>query len=96
MTEKEAKTKWCPFVRFAGRTGDEGTFNRGDVDPMNLADKGDEFVPRCIASACMAWLWIREPDSIQERQQNAEGTGFEMVPRIIEGDGSCGLAGAPR
>lgn len=47
MTEDEAKTKWCPFVRFADATT-EGTFNRyaDGCWPVNV---------NCIGSACMVW-----------------------------------------
>lgn len=49
MTEDEAKTKWCPAVRFVPATDSHHAFdNRGDAfDPMR--------VPGCIGSACMAW-----------------------------------------
>lgn len=49
LTEEEARKRWCPFVRF------EDGFNRGAIDPMNRPEKSDDFVPRCIASDCMAW-----------------------------------------
>jgi hypothetical protein len=57
MTEEEAKTKWCPMVRF-------------EIGPQNAAwqnvaysNRGEEFSPRvcrCIASDCM--MWRGEPD----------------------------------
>lgn len=51
MTEKEAKTKWCPFVR-AG-AGDEAGLNRyRDMDRDAISA-----VSCCIASECMAWQW---------------------------------------
>lgn len=46
MTEDEAKTKWCPFVRFTGTPSDDLVPNRSE---------GCEDTTRCIASACMAW-----------------------------------------
>lgn len=55
MTEAEAKTKWCPHVRYLatfrsddGKLETAGCFNRGG------ADSGLE-KSRCIASECMAW-----------------------------------------
>jgi hypothetical protein len=46
MTEKEAKTKWCPHVRWFG--------NAKDYDDM-YPNRGDDAA--CIASECMSWRW---------------------------------------
>ena len=43
MTEKEAKTKWCPMMR----TGDPTTYD--------LNNNAFEATAKCIASNCMAW-----------------------------------------
>lgn len=64
MTEDEAKTKWCPFVRLmtAGGRDNSGnptcpqpqtTFNRIGInaDPKPWIDDRS----RCIGSDCMAW-----------------------------------------
>jgi hypothetical protein len=53
MTEDEAKTKWCPFVqRSVAREGGGGITisSRGAT-----YDDDHKKMPRCIASACMAW-----------------------------------------
>lgn len=52
-TEKEAKTKWCPFARAATEHGETfvGGINRevaGRPDPWCL----------CIGNACAAWNWF--------------------------------------
>jgi len=50
MTEEEAKTKWCPMVRFTGAgtaTDQEWATNRG-------GDYGAQAF-KCIGSECMAW-----------------------------------------
>lgn len=50
MTEEEARTKWCPFVRI-GNYLSGGSLNRaanGDIDNAM----------KCIASECMGWRWI--------------------------------------
>lgn len=66
MTEEDAKTKWCPFVRHSA--DGQATFNRGDTDPLNnIAGPGvknhDAWLCNCIASKCMAW---RDHDRIVE------------------------------
>jgi hypothetical protein len=55
MTEEEAKTKWCPMVRFQIGTNDatwqgNAYTNRGEVlsPPESVM---------CIASDCMMWRW---------------------------------------
>jgi hypothetical protein len=81
MTEEDAKTKWCPFVRVGhAREAGEEAFNRL-CDDQGL--DGDDFshVPEaalCIASACMAWRW------------STPGTAPADQPER----GYCGLAGA--
>ena len=50
--EKEAKKKWCPFVRqfSVPNEGASGSFNRyGGGKPADGSS--------CIASECMAWRW---------------------------------------
>jgi len=91
--------KWCPFVRFVSEIDGEGTFNRGDVDPMNLVDDGDDFIPRCIGSACMAWRWRTVPNpDWQPPSQMAmwpPANPYSATPQGIASatDGFCGLAG---
>jgi hypothetical protein len=52
LTEEDAKTKWCPFVRYHVRVGDnEISGNRAEVAGV------DNEVINCIASRCMAWRW---------------------------------------
>lgn len=53
MTEDEAKTKWCPFVRVHG--GDL-SFNR------YAAADNPAFNCTCLGSACMAWRWRWIPE----------------------------------
>lgn len=50
MTEEEAKTKWCPFVR-SMFSSSAAASNR---DSDGKATRGT----RCIGSACMAWRWF--------------------------------------
>jgi len=44
LTEEEAKTKCCPFVRVPWQNGGWA---------VNRDDRGSN----CIASKCMAWRW---------------------------------------
>lgn len=53
LTEDEARTKWCPFVRYnSGEIAEEPGVNRhGQLKNPNYAG--------CIASECMAWRpWV--------------------------------------
>lgn len=55
MTEAEAKTKWCPFVRILVDSEHWQT-NR----PTVRMDESSMPVDYCIASNCMAWRWSRQ------------------------------------
>lgn len=60
MTEDEAMTKWCPFVRLADRTTAslEFAYNRRHIsDDDDALDATCDPPLRCIASYCMAWRW---------------------------------------
>jgi len=81
MTEDEAKTKWCPFVRAIGAVSDDAAANRWPTDPdgefddtLGLDAWGHPHA-LCIASQCMAW---RTGPQLGERRDG----------------GYCGLAGA--
>lgn len=78
MTEDEAKTKWCPFVRMTASQG-EWHINR---DPSLQSSPQDTQAYRCIASACMAW-----------RATDGEMlTRIETGERVFVATGFCGLA----
>jgi hypothetical protein len=82
MTEEEAKTKWCPHVRYAafmrndsGKIEAIGAYNRAaDKDGLPVLP-GDA---RCIGSACMMWRW----------------SSYYEAPAKNE-LGFCGLSGKP-
>lgn len=79
MTEEEAKTKWCPFVRFTSPTERAGwDWNR------HKSHKGPngEMLAFCLASKCMAWRW-------------AKATDYDGEVLVSDLDGYCGLAGKP-
>ena len=88
MTEDEAKTKWCPAVRYVLGTGGDHAFdNRGDaLDPMR--------VPCCIGSACMAWRGRETADFKSQADAAFRLRGVTMKPLPKDIEGYCGLAGA--
>lgn len=60
-TESDAKTKWCPLVRFSDEGADVYSMSsRGEV---HQRDDEPRELTRCIASACMAWRWDRSMPS---------------------------------
>jgi hypothetical protein len=50
MTEEEAYTKWCPFVRHAEETDQETS-----VPAFNRIAKPLHYNLNCVGSDCMAW-----------------------------------------
>lgn len=87
MTEDEAKTRWCPFVRLVSgkideRTGSSEHSNRQPTfNRVADATNGKWALPAgggacCIGTKCMAW-----------RDGAFDGTGIRT--------GYCGLAGKP-
>lgn len=102
VTEEEAKTKWCPYVRHGAP--EIGTFNRGVVCPINDHPDNGGMLCNCIASACMAWRWqvdvaYRAYDAGPPPGKGWVKTGHtihdgETVEwEISTGKGRCGLAG---
>ena len=55
MTEDEAKTKWCPMVRYrSDRFPNHGINRWSDVgDNQKTPD-----MAMCIASGCAMWQWF--------------------------------------
>lgn len=100
MTEAEAKTKWCPFVRMTASQG-EWHINR---DPSLPSAPTDTQAYRCIGSACMAWRWYaRIPLHVVRAIREETGVGMmearKLALDMFEGQpgtgGYCGLAGTP-
>lgn len=80
LTEKEAKTKWCPHVRAHAYVPEGGvSVNRAYPDGVMNIERAC-----CIASACMAWRWAEMPIADESKFM---GT--------VPGTGHCGLAGMP-
>ena len=62
MTEDDAKTKWCPAVRWTkgGFSGDVYTAHNRYVDEKAEEQHGYN---RCVASGCMMWRkYIKDSD----------------------------------
>lgn len=58
MTDDEAKTKWCPFVRYSASSSSYPTANRWKQSAPPEEPHALNPVPcRCIAADCMAWRW---------------------------------------
>jgi hypothetical protein len=106
MTENEAKTKWCPFVRVSAGAGCIGGVSNRQDGSHNKTPDGN---PNCIGSACMAWREA-EPEfgEILESRPADPGTanpdpehwGYHMpteswVRRQMIRKFYCGLAGKP-
>ena len=82
VTEGEASTKWCPFVRLSMGQGEQisPAFNRFVfLKDESLENNGNGV--RCIGSECMAWRWV------PEKGENESPPGGRV--------GYCRLAGKP-
>lgn len=98
LTEKEARTKWCPHVRVVEGDDDRlhGPFNRYHSGLGYSTVDGKE--ARCLASDCMAWRWAyKEVD----RHSYRHDFGKMLEPVVVRADkdtafcGFCGLSGVP-
>lgn len=90
-TEDEAKTKWCPFARYA--TAAEPASNRWKQSAPESEPHALNPIPcRCIAWACMAFRpagWRDKDDGSISRDPCLAD------PKYAEPVGYCGLAGKP-
>ena len=83
MTEEEARTKWCPMMRF-NYCGDSTTDdNRG-------GHKNKLNVVNCIASQCMMWRPTDNECIPMTYEQSRNNDGPHCFPA-----GYCGLGGKP-
>ena len=79
MTEDEARTKWCPFVRIA--------VSSKDAPARNRHPNGTFLECTCIASECMAW---RVKHIVSDVLHDGEGKTTTYASG--EAGGYCGLA----
>lgn len=95
MTEDEARTKWCPFVRFHGTPSDDSIPNRdGGIDSGRLG------LSRCVSSKCMAWREVtiekrvlKDGTEPKPRQAYLAVDVAKINAHVI--GGYCGLVGKP-
>jgi hypothetical protein len=81
MTEADAKTKWCPFVRCDGTNRHWGSDH--EAAPIS----------RCVGSRCMAWRWSNwKLGHDPSYKGGAMAAAFERENPL---HGFCGLAGRP-
>ena len=80
MTEDEAKTKWCPFVRIVNFVSEDNNAWATNQGKQSRTPE-EPLATHCIASACMAWREIKK--------QTTPSTPDEVL------GGYCGLAGRP-
>lgn len=101
MTEEEAKTKWCPFVRITPESeGFHPTSNR-EQPMLKTNDAG--VISMCIGSHCMAWRWSRRGMvEVPEKTFGPEAKSIMSASdaALLKQDGTpvpdlgyCGLAG---
>jgi hypothetical protein len=70
LTELEAKTKWCPFVRF--KSNDSGS---GPAYNRSPSIYGSENL-LCIGSRCMAWRESEPADKMEYGLQHDAVAGY--------------------
>ena len=78
MTEDEAKTKWCPMIRWTSAQNGLDSFENRGANCM------------CITSDCMMWRWKTEYSSITD---NGNGTSTINWGANKRTEGGCGLGG---
>jgi hypothetical protein len=104
MTEDEAKTKWCPFVRQIGTLRNSQS---NEVFATGSQNRGHQMGGAlhncmCIGSGCMAWRWNKDfalqeisTGKIQKAPLPAswDGSKHFSIDVPSETEGFCGLAG---
>ena len=88
LTEDEARGKWCPFARVRTWTAENGGGVPTNAASANRHSAGLMPGSICVASACMAWRWLLEPD--RQPGEVPRVGGVVLTKRVR---GFCGLAG---
>ncbi len=89
MIEDEAKTKWCPMVRYSSDNNSGTGNNRGRID-------ADQYNAFCIGSACMMFRksTVVDENMVPERitDEYGELIGLKYMKKDLCW---CGLACKP-
>jgi hypothetical protein len=84
LPEEQAKTKWCPLVRYV-HDGEDVTSNR-DVNFTPLHGEPTN----CLGSDCMAWRWTQPmfdgPDSYISEPGPKGYCGLAGLPPELKAD----------
>jgi hypothetical protein len=89
MTEDEAKTKWCPFVRYSAAFDDYASNRWKQGLPEDEPHALNPVPCRCIASECMVWRW----DQTRWATEYDDRGLLMRPPKDGVPRGYCGLAG---
>lgn len=96
-TEEEAKTKWCPFARYATSDEDGNAANRWKQSVAAEQPHALNPVPcRCIGSACMAWRWVAGATTGKSVTLDNGAFGYQTTVTPDKYFGYCGLASRPK
>ena len=85
MTESDAKTKWCPHVRYPNLMESELVAGNKYSAGCNTNAQGSRtpVAFTCIASDCMMWKWDEAFD-VDKDDNPIGGTNYDT-------EGHCGL-----
>jgi hypothetical protein len=84
LTEEQARTKWCPHVRYVVNFSGSTANRWKQSAPLEQPDALNPIPCRCIASECMQWRFVPRPERIYADETTS------LPPH-----GYCGLAGRP-
>jgi len=81
MTEEDAKTKWCPHIRYPNLMDADNNYSDG----CNVNAEGNRSPSAfcCVASDCMMWVWD-EAFTVNAANQKIGETNYDT-------EGHCGL-----
>ena len=91
MTKSDARTMWCPMVRFSD--GDNHSYNRFGANSA----VPDEC--QCVADLCMMWRWEIRYWNPTKAEYLVPGKSYSSTDGVYDKEsttnGYCGLGGKP-